>query len=148
MLYGSFEHVLDEKNRVAIPAPFREAAVEKKYGKGFFVTRGTEKCLFLFTPAHWEEFVNNILRLPFSAKRRKIERTFLSPARKLECDPQGRIVLPQELKEYAGLERDVKITGLGNRIEVWNAARWKPMDEENVVELDKLADELLGGTGN
>ncbi len=148
MLYGRFDHVLDEKNRVAIPAPFREGAVEKKYGKGFFVTRGTEKCLFLFTPLHWEEFVSNISKLPFSAKRRKIERTFLSPARKVECDPQGRIVIPQELKEYAGLERDVTLTGLGNRIEVWNAGRYESMDKENVVELDKLAEELLGGTAS
>ncbi len=66
----------------------------------------------------------------------------------MECDPQGRIVIPQELKEYAGLERDVTLTGLGNRIEVWNAGRYESMDKENVVELDKLAEELLGGTAS
>jgi MraZ protein len=148
MLYGSFEHVLDEKNRVAIPAPFREGAMEKRYGKGFFITRGTERCLFLFTPVHWEEFVSNILKLPFSAERRRMERTILSPARKVECDPQGRIVIPQELKEFAGLERMVVLTGLGNRVEVWNTARWKPMDEENVTNYDRLVDKLLGGAAS
>ncbi|HHT9119852.1 MAG TPA: division/cell wall cluster transcriptional repressor MraZ [Candidatus Hypogeohydataceae bacterium YC41] len=148
MFYGNFKHVLDEKNRVAIPAPFREASIEKKYGKGFFITRGTEKCLFLFTPMHWEEFVSNIQKLAFTAERRMIERTFMGSAHKVECDPQGRMVIPQKLREYAGLERDIELTGVGRRIEVWSASKWESMDKENEMKYDVLIEKLLGGAAS
>ncbi len=148
LFYGSFEHVLDEKNRLAIPADFREADIDKHYGKGFFITCGTENCLFLFKPVHWEEFVNRIQSKPFSAKRRKMIRAFLWPARKLVCDSQGRVVIPQELKEFANLEKNVVLSGAGNMIEIWNVARWREMYREIDTERDKLTEELLGGAAS
>ncbi|HHT9130932.1 MAG TPA: division/cell wall cluster transcriptional repressor MraZ [Candidatus Tripitaka californicus] len=147
MLYGSFEHVLDEKNRVAIPATFREAAVEKKYGKGFHITRGTKQCLFLFTPVHWEQFVNKIQERPFSPEREEIEDSLLGGSYMVECDSQGRIIIPQKLKEFAGLEGTVVFTGLGNVVKLWNASKWKSVDEERKGRIDAVIYGVLGGAG-
>lgn len=143
MFSGNYQHVLDEKNRVAIPSAIKEIIVEKRDGRGFYITRGLEGCLFMFPPRLYDEFVTNyIKKLPHNSLRRRLERAFSAPAFKTFCDPQGRVVIPQDLKEYAGLGRDVVLVGVPDRIEIWDARKWKSLDEENIKDLDKLAEEL------
>ncbi len=146
MFNGNYKHVLDEKNRIAISSALREC-VSKRDGKGFYITRGLEGCLFMFPPRLWDDFVtDNVKKLPFTSKRRNFERAFVAHAFKISCDPQGRIVIPQSLKEYAGLGRDVMLVGTLDRIEIWDYARWQAMDEDNTKNLDKLAEDLYSGS--
>ncbi len=146
MFSGNYRHVVDEKNRVAVPSAFRECISEKRDGKGFYITRGLEGCLFMFPPRLWDEFVtNNIKKLSFTIARRNFERAFVAHAFKISCDPQGRIVIPQPLKEYAHLEREVVLAGTPGRIEIWDYNRWRVIDEGNTRDLDKLAEELVKG---
>lgn len=148
MFSGNYRHVLDEKNRVAIPSDLREAIVERRDGKGFYITRGLEGCLFMFPPRLWEEFMaSNIRKLPFTRDRRNFERAFVAHAFRSFCDPQGRVVIPQALKDYAGLQREVMLVGAPGRIEVWDLKKWQGLDEENTRNLDKLAEELHKGGG-
>ncbi|MFQ5862687.1 MAG: division/cell wall cluster transcriptional repressor MraZ [Candidatus Brocadiales bacterium] len=145
MFSGNYRHVVDEKNRVAVPSALRDCISEKRDGKGFYITRGLEGCLFMFTPRLWDDVTNNIKKLPFTSARRNYERAFTGHTFKISCDPQGRIVIPQPLKEYAGLERDVVLVGAPDRIEIWSYNRWQTLDEDNTKNLDKLAEELYGG---
>ena len=146
MFSGNYKHVVDEKNRLAISSALRESISVKKDGGGFFITRGLEGCLFMFPPRLWDDFMtNNVKRLPFTSTRRNFERAFVAHAFKISCDPQGRIVIPQSLKEYAGIGRDVMLVGTLDRIEIWDYAKWKAMDEDNTKNLDKLAEELHKG---
>ncbi len=146
MFSGNYKHVVDEKNRLAISSALREGISVKKDGGGFFITRGLEGCLFMFPPRLWDDFMtNNVKRLPFTSTRRNFERAFVAHAFKISCDPQGRIVIPQTLKEYAGIGRDVMLVGTLDRIEIWDYAKWKAMDEDNTKNLDKLAEELHKG---
>ncbi|MEE9514880.1 MAG: division/cell wall cluster transcriptional repressor MraZ [Candidatus Brocadiales bacterium] len=146
MFSGNYRHVVDEKNRIAISSALRECVSEKRDGKGFYVTRGLEGCLFMFPPRLWDDFMtNNVKKLPFTSTRRNFERAFVAHAFRISCDPQGRIVIPQPLKEYAGLGRDVMLVGALDRIEIWDYAKWQAMDEDNTKNLDKLAEDLHKG---
>ena len=146
MFSGNYKHVVDEKNRLAISSALRECVSVKMDGKGFYLTRGLEGCLFMFPPRLWDDFVtNNVKKLPFTSARRNFERAFVAHAFKISCDPQGRVVIPQALKEYAGIGRDVMLIGTLDRIEIWDYAKWKSMDEVNTKNLDKLAEELYKG---
>lgn len=146
MFTGNYRHVVDEKNRIAIPSVLRDCVSEKRDGAGFYITRGLEGCLFMFPPRLWDEFVtDNVSKLPFTSARRNFERAFIAHAFKISCDPQGRIVVPPPLKEYAGLERDVVLVGAPGRIEIWDYNKWQVLDEDNTKNLDKLAEELHRG---
>lgn len=123
---GEFEHSIDDKGRVAIPARFRE-----ELGEGFVLTKGFEQCLQAFPKPLWEELALKIDRLPLgSPQARNMRRLIFAPAAEVEVDRQGRILVPQSLREYAGLTEEVLITGMNTYFELWSGQRWRALQEE------------------
>jgi len=143
MFYGEYEHSLDRKSRVIIPAKFREA-FKDHYVEKFFVTRGLDGCLFLFTEEEWRKQEQKFKSLSFTKKEaRKFNRLFFSGASEIICDNQGRILIPQYLKDYAHIQKDVIIIGVSNRIEIWDKARWKEIYEATRDTFEDTAEKLM-----
>ncbi len=120
MFLGEFSHTIDDKGRLTLPAKFRA-----DLGRGVVVTRGVDKCLFIFTLADFQALADKIGDLPLTqAQARELARHFFSGASDVELDKQGRVLIPQNLREYAGLDGDVTVVGVNKRIEVWAAQAW------------------------
>lgn len=137
MLIGEYQHNLDPKGRVFIPAHFRE-----ELGEHFIVTKGLDNCLFVYSAKEWELLEEKIRALPLS-KARSLQRFFFAGAADLTADKQGRMLIPQNLREYASLTKDVMIIGASNRVEIWDKQRWDDMcasiTPESVAEaMDEL----------
>jgi MraZ protein len=127
MLLGEHEHALDDKNRVTLPAKFRQA-----FADGVFVARGIDPCLLVFPPDGWNRFVDEQLAglNPFSREARQMSRLLFSGATETELDRQGRMVVPTPLLEHARLEREVVVAGVRDHLELWQPAAWrKELDE-------------------
>ena len=122
---GEFEHTIDAKGRLFIPARLRT-----ELGEVFFVTVSMEKCLCAYSQDSWDSFTRKCDAMPF-VKQRKMRPLFALAAR-CEVDGQGRILLPQNLRNFAGLERDVAVIGCNNHAEIWDLSRWR---ETNLQEL-------------
>ena len=140
MFLGEFEHSIDDKGRVAIPARFRE-----ELGERFVVTKGFDLCLQAFPMAYWQALTEKVNRLPIgSPDARNIRRILFSPAAEVEIDRQGRILIPQTLREHASLAEDVIITGMSSYFELWSGQRWRDLQgdlSENAPAIaEKLAD--------
>lgn len=121
MFIGEYHHSLDDKGRVQVPVKFR-----KDLSKGAVVTRGLDRCLFVYTAEEWETLAEKLARLPIAkANSRAFARLMLAGAMELEIDRQGRVVLPEYLRTYAGLKKGVVIAGLYNRLELWDKEVWK-----------------------
>lgn len=125
MFIGGYLHTIDPKGRVIIPSKLREQLTEK--GDRFIITQGFDGCLFIFTMDRWASFHAKLqAELPLSSKEgRAYERYLYGSAAECELDKQGRILIPQELRTYAGLEKDIRIVGLASRVEIWSKARWE-----------------------
>ncbi len=137
MFMGEYSHSLDAKGRLIIPAKFRE-----KLGETFVITRSLDKCLCIYDSDEWEKFAAKLEELPYNAaKQRKLTRYFLSGAAEAETDKQGRVLIPQNLRNAAGIDRDVVLVGAGRMIEIWSRELW----EENITdeEIDQIAEEML-----
>ena len=144
MFYGEFEHSIDRKDRLIIPSKFREAFKENYIDK-FYVTRGLDKCLFLFTEEEWKNQEQKFKAIPFTKPDgRRFARIFFSGAVALTCDKQGRILLPAYLKDFAGIKKDVMIVGLSNRIEIWNKDSWKNYFDTWKESVEEVAERLVG----
>lgn len=132
MLIGEYQHNIDAKGRVIVPAKFRE-----DLGEHFYVTKGLDCCLFVLSAAEWKRLQDKISAMPIS-KSRGLQRFFFSGAAEVEPDKQGRILLPQHLREHAGLEKDVTVIGASSRAEIWDSARWNTFNsgltEESIAE--------------
>lgn len=138
MILGEFQHTLDEKGRMAIPVKFRG-----NLAGGAIITRGLDKCLFVFTTKDWEALAQKLVALPLSqANSRAFARLMLAGAMDVEMDKQGRILVPDYLREYANLEKEVVVTGLYNRIEIWGSKAWKQYKEKTESESDEIAEKL------
>ncbi len=139
MFIGEFQHNLDEKGRLAIPAKFRA-----DLKRGAVVTKGLDNCLFLYTKTAWEELINSKLsRLSFNkANQRAFARVMLSGASEVEFDAQGRIVLPEYLRHFADLHKQVVIAGLYDRLEVWDKDRWEAYRANNDQASSSIAESL------
>lgn len=141
MFIGEYQHSLDDKGRLQIPAKFR---VELK--DGAVVTRGVDSCLFLYTKRSWEELAKRLAALPLSrAKTRAFARLMLAGAMDVEIDGQGRMLVPDYLRKYAGLRRQVVVAGLYNRLEIWDQTRWqnyKRATEKESVDIAEALAEL------
>jgi len=140
MIIGEFKHNLDDKGRLLIPAKFRP-----KFSEGIVITRGIDNCLFGFTKEEWEKVVNKLVSLPISqANARAFSRLMLSGAFETEIDNQGRILIPEILRQYANLRKKVVIVGVYTRIEIWDENNWenyKKQSEENSEEIaERLSD--------
>ena len=143
LLMGEYEHSLDAKNRVIIPAKFREVL-----GPRFVVTRGIEKCLYAYSEADFQQIVNKLETLPFTKKdARLFTRFFLSGATTVELDKQGRITLTSPLVSYASLEHDLTIIGTGDRIEIWPTRSFKELMDSTYDSMSDVADTLFSNLG-
>jgi MraZ protein len=135
MLVGEFDHTIDEKNRLTLPAKFRQA-----FAGGLVVTRGMDGCLYVFPRDEWEASVEARLAEldPLSKEGRLMQRYFYSGAAEADPDKQGRVMVPSALAEHAGLGRDVVIAGVRDHLEIWDRAKWR----EHVREIEGSAEHV------
>jgi len=138
MFIGEYTYNLDEKRRLSIPPKFR-----KLLGKKAVITRGLDNCLFLFPLKEWEKLAKKLSQLPLSqADARGFARIMLAGASDVTIDNLGRILVPDYLKEYAGLNKKVVIAGLYNRIEIWDENKWKEYKSKTEKEVGDIAERL------
>lgn len=139
MFMGEYNHTLDAKSRLIIPSKFREAL-----GEEFVISKGMDGCLFVYAKEEWEAFEEKLSTLPTTTNKdaRKFARFFLSGADNVEVDKQGRILIPSHLKEFAGLEKDVVLAGVGKRIEIWSKEKWDAISAEE--DMDSIAESMEG----
>ena len=143
MFYGEYEHSIDRKGRLIIPSKFRQTFKEH-YVEKFYVTRGLDGCLFVFTEDEWKSQEQKFKNLSFiKAESRKFNRLYFSGACDLACDKQGRILIPQYLKDYAGIKKEVMIVGLSNRIEIWSNDKWQDFYNNTKDSFEDIAEGLV-----
>ena len=136
MFIGEYEHSVDVKGRLIMPAKLREDIGEK-----FVVTKGLDGCLFAYSQKEWENFEEKLKSLPLTNKNaRDFVRFFLAGAIECEIDKQGRFLISSNLREYATLEKEVIIVGVLNRIEIWNKEKWKQVDSN--ISADEIAENM------
>jgi MraZ protein len=142
MFIGEYNHSLDTKGRLAIPAKFRSMLK-----KGAVVTRGLDNCLFLYSKSEWEKIAQKLSQLPISqAKARAFSRLMLAGAMDVDFDSQGRIMLPEYLRKFAGLQKKTIVAGLYDRLEIWDEEAWDKYKEGTEKESAEIA-EALGELG-
>ena len=135
---GTYEHSIDAKGRLFIPAKLRE-----ELGVAFHLAMGIDTCLAIYPQETWERFTEKFASLPMSQS--KAMRPLFANASRCELDSQGRIVVPQKLRKYAALDKDVVIIGVNDRAEIWAAETWKAQEEEEMTpEKMSACMELLG----
>lgn len=142
MFIGEYQHSLDQKGRLAVPVKFRAALK-----KGAVVTKGLDNCLFLYPKSEWQKLAKKLVNLPINkANTRAFSRLMLAGAMEVEFDKQGRIMLPDYLRKYAGLSKKSIIAGLYNRLEIWNEAAWEKYKNSTEKDSGDIA-EALGELG-
>lgn len=142
MFMSEYNHTVDAKGRLIMPAKFREAL-----GEEFVVSKGMDGCLFVYANEDWKAFEQKLTALPVISKEsRQFTRFFLAGAAQVELDKQGRILLPAVLREFAGLEKEVVLVGVGTRIEIWSKDRWDAINEDDNMDAIAAAMESLGLT--
>ena len=138
MLIGEYEHSLDVKGRLIMPAKLREDIGEK-----FIITKGLDGCLFGFSLSEWTNFEEKLKSLPLTNKNaRDFVRFFLSGAVECEIDKQGRFLVASNLREYASMEKEIVIIGVGTRIEFWSKDKWKKYNSCENMSADELAENM------
>ncbi len=138
MLLGEYKHNLDTKGRLAIPAKFRE-----KIEAGAIITRGLDKCLFVFGLHEWEGLVQKLTALPLAqANSRAFVRLMLAGASDAKPDTQGRILIPDYLRKYAGLKKGTVVAGLYNRFEIWDEEEWNTYKQKTESTSEEIAEKL------
>ena len=143
MFYGEYEHQLDNKSRVIIPSKFREMFKER-YVERFYLTRGLDQCLFVFTEETWKSVERKFREMPFTkAESRKFNRLFFAGAGEVVCDKQGRILIPDYLKSYSEIKSEVVIVGVSDRIEIWAKEKWGTFFNESKGQFEELAEKLI-----
>lgn len=142
MFIGEYSHSIDQKGRIAIPAKFRQ-----QLKSGAIVTRGLDNCLFLYPRKDWNELANKLSKLPISqANTRAFSRLMLAGAMDVKLDTQGRIILPDYLRKFASLQKKTVITGLLNRLEIWDEQKWNSYKTNTEKSSGEIA-EALGELG-
>ena len=138
MLIGEYEHSLDAKGRLIMPAKLREDIGEK-----FIITKGLDGCLFGFSQSEWANFEEKLKTLPLTNKNaRDFVRFFLSGATECEIDKQGRFLIVSNLREYATMDKEIVIIGVGTRIEIWNREKWKAYNSDENISADSIAENM------
>lgn len=138
MLIGEYRHSLDPKGRVNFPAKLRE-----DLGDSFIICKGLDNCLYVYRMGEWDKLVEKTAALP-SSKARTIQRFFFASAACCEPDKQGRVLIPQTLRDYAGLTGEIAIIGVSTRAEIWDSARW---DEANAALTSESVAETMEELG-
>lgn len=143
MFYGEYEHTIDRKGRLILPSKFREVS-KANFIEKFFVTRGLDKCLFMFSEEEWKVQEQKFKSLSFTKKEtRKFNRVYFSGAVDIVIDGQGRFIVPQYLKDFANIKRDVVIIGVANRIEIWAKELWKEFYIQSRDGFEDIAERLI-----
>ncbi len=138
MFTGEYQHTLDEKGRVIIPARLREGL-----GENFMITRGLDRCLFIYHFDAWVKIEEKVKGLPLArSDARAFARYFFSGAAEVEIDRQGRVLIPQNLRDYAGIEKEVMIIGVSDRVEVWSEEAWKEYTSAENLDFEAAAETL------
>jgi MraZ protein len=138
MLLGEYKHNLDTKGRLAIPAKFRS-----DLSGGAIITRGLDRSLFIFGINEWEDLAKKLKSMPLArADSRAFARLMLAGASDCKLDVQGRILIPDYLREYAGLKKQAVVAGLYDRVEVWDAETWKQYKSKTEAASDEIAEKL------
>ncbi len=143
MFYGEFEHNIDKKGRLIIPSKFREI-YKDRYTDKLYITRGLDKCLFLFTEEEWKLQEKKFKDLSFTkGEARKFNRLYFSGASEVVCDAQGRILIPQYLFDYAFIKDEVMVVGVSDRVEIWSKEKWKSFFDDSIESFETLAEKLI-----
>jgi len=138
MFIGQFEHAIDQKGRIAVPFKFR-----RSIASGAVITKGLDGCLFLFTREKWQKMAQSIGQLPLTkSSARLYARLILAGASDVEFDKQGRIIMPQYLREYANIGKNAIVVGVYDRVEIWNKSKWKRAIEKVENKAGEIAEEL------
>lgn len=141
MFIGEYNHNIDEKGRLAVPVKFR-----KDLAQGLVITRGLDNCLFLYPKEEWGKLAERLSKLPiFQANTRAFARLMLAGAMDCDLDKQGRFIMPDYLRKYASLKKKVVLTGLYNRLEIWDEEKWttyKTNTEKNSGDIAEALGEL------
>ncbi len=141
MFLGTFTPKLDEKGRLILPAKFRDELAE-----GLVITRGQERCLYVFSEQEFAEMHERIRQAPIASKQgRDYLRVFLSGAHDETPDKQGRVTVPAALRHYAGLDRDLAVIGAGSRAEIWDATAWQRYLDEQESAFADVEEEVIPG---
>lgn len=142
MFIGEYQHTIDQKGRMAIPAKFR-----RELAKGAVVTKGLDNCLFLYPNQEWQKLADKLSALPISqANSRAFSRLMLAGAMAVDIDKQGRALIPDYLRQYAGMKKRVIVAGLYNRLEIWDEVKWKNYKKGTETKSNDIA-EALGELG-
>ena len=138
MLLGEYRHNVDIKGRVSVPSKFRD-----DLGQSFVVTKGLDNCLFMYSKAEWETFEEKLKQLPLTnADARTFIRFFFAGATEVEVDKQGRINIPQVLRDYAGIKKDVVIAGVATRAEIWDSEAWDKYTSSEALNVSNIASQM------
>lgn len=141
MFIGEYQHIIDNKKRIAVPSRFREL-----FNGRAVITRGLDNCLFLYTLEEWNKLAEKLNTLPVGqSSTRSFVRLMLAGASEAELDKQGRVLVPDYLKNYAALDKNVVIAGLYNRLEIWDDKKWNDYKlgaEKNTEEIAEKLGEL------
>lgn len=139
MLMGEYQHSIDSKGRLIVPAKFRESL-----GNSFIITRGLDGCLFGYPMSEWKNVEEKLQQLPLAKKQsRQFVRFFYSAATECVIDKQGRINLPKTLIDFADLEKSCYLVGVAQRIEIWSEERWESFSEEAEKSYEEIAEEMI-----
>lgn len=139
MFMGEFQHSIDDKGRIIIPAKFRDLL-----GASFVVTRGLDQCLFVYPMEEWAVLEQKLKALPLmKSDARAFTRFFFSGATECEWDKQGRVNLPGNLRQYAKLEKDCVVLGVSNRVEIWSRDTWEQYFQQSEDTFNDIAEKLV-----
>ena len=138
MFMGEYNHTVDAKGRLIVPSKFRE-----QLGDEFVVTKGLDGCLFVYENTEWKALEEKLHALPLTnANARKFSRFFLAGATTCEVDKQGRILLPAVLRDFAGIDKEAVLVGVGSRIEIWNREAWNQSNTYD--DMEEIAENMEG----
>jgi MraZ protein len=137
MFIGEYQHAIDPKNRINVPAKFRE-----DFGSVFVLTKGLDGCLYAFAMDEWKRLEEKLKTLPLTSKdARAFVRFFFSGAAEIEVDKQGRALIPQNLIEYAGISKEIVSIGVSTRVEIWSKEKWTDYNEQN-IDYDEIGEKM------
>ncbi|SMC17739.1 MraZ protein [Clostridium acidisoli DSM 12555] len=137
MFIGEYQHGIDNKNRIIVPSKFREAL-----GDVFILTKGLDGCLYAYTIDEWKTLEEKLKKLPLTNRdARAFVRFFFSGANEVNVDKQGRALIPQNLLEYASIEKDIVSIGVSTRIEIWSKEKWNQYNESD-INMDEIAEKM------
>lgn len=143
MFYGEHTHTLDDKGRLILPARFRDIAKDRCMER-FFLTRGLDQCVFMFPENEWLLIEQKFKNMSFmKSEQRAFNRVFFSGAIDVEPDKQGRFIIPQYLKDFAGIVQKTILIGVSNRIEIWDEKIWSQFYTQSSESFEKIAENLL-----